>query len=163
MENLIGDVSDDLNAGQTILRAIIIFISALLCIRISGMRAFGKNSALDVVVNIIIGSVLARCIGGNVPFFPSIAAAFAIATIHRVLATIAVQKDWLSKLLKGRPFLLIKDGQMQVENMRRCSITKGDLMAGVRLNGKVERIEDVKEAYFERNGQISVIPKKILE
>jgi uncharacterized membrane protein YcaP (DUF421 family) len=163
MENIIGDANDNLNAAQTILRALIIFFSALVCIRISGMRAFGKNAPLDVVVNIIIGSVLARAIGGHVPFFASIAAAFALALIHRVLAAIATKSDAFSKLIKGRAFLLVKDGQIQEENLRICNLTHGDLHEGIRLNGNLDQVKDVKEAYFERSGQISVIPKENLE
>jgi uncharacterized membrane protein YcaP (DUF421 family) len=159
MEYLIGDANDELNALQTIVRAIIIFISALLCIRISGMRAFGKNSALDVVVNIIVGSVLARAIGGHVPFFPSIAAAFAFSLIHRILAMLATRSDMMSNLLKGKEYPLIKDGKMIPENMRYCNITKGDLLEGIRLTANVNGMEEIKEAYFERSGQISAIPK----
>lgn len=163
MENLLGDANDNLTVSQTILRAVIIFISALICVRLSGMRSFGKNAALDVVVNIIIGSVLARAIGGHVPFFASIAAAFALALIHRILATIATRSDAFSKLIKGRAVLLVKDGRMQEENMKMCNLTHGDLQEGIRLNANIGRIEDVKEAYFERSGQISVVPKENLE
>lgn len=159
MENLIGNDTDTLTVDQTIIRAAIIFVSALLCIRISGMRAFGKNSALDVVVNIMIGSILARTIGGHVPFFASIGAAIALSGIHRILAMLAVRYDTVSKMLKGRERILVKDGKMQRDNMRRCTITEGDLMEGIRLTAKVNDVSEIKEAYFERSGQISAIPR----
>lgn len=160
MEQLIGGTREELDFLQVMVRAIIIFVVAMVCIRISGMRAFAKNSALDVVVHIIIGSILARTIAGNVPFLPSIAGALVFALTHRILASVAVRNDWVSNFLKGKAYLLVKDGEMIPKNMRACNITRGDLLEGIRLNGHTNAIEDVQEAYFERNGQISTILKK---
>jgi uncharacterized membrane protein YcaP (DUF421 family) len=160
MEDWIGSANETLSAGQTILRAVIIFITALVCIRISGMRSFGKSSALDVVVSIIVGSVLARAIGGHVPFFASIAATLVLSVIHRALAFFSVRSDRLSNLLKGKEYLLVKNGEMQRDNMKYCSITEGDLMEGIRMTANVNDLQEIKEAYFERSGQISAIPRE---
>jgi uncharacterized membrane protein YcaP (DUF421 family) len=43
--------------------------------------------------------------------------------------------------------------------MKSKSISDGDLMEAVRLHGKLTAVGDVKEAYLERNGQISVVGK----
>jgi uncharacterized membrane protein YcaP (DUF421 family) len=71
--------------------------------------------------------------------------------------------DWLGyrfprvrPLLRPPPLLLIKDGRLQRRNMRREMITEDELMGHLREHG-VERIEEVKKAYLEGDGRISVI------
>jgi uncharacterized membrane protein YcaP (DUF421 family) len=71
--------------------------------------------------------------------------------------------DWLGYrfpsvrgLIRPPPLLLIKDGRLQRRNMRREMITEDELMGNLREHG-VERIEEVKKAYLEGDGRISVI------
>ncbi len=71
--------------------------------------------------------------------------------------------DWLGyrfprtrRLLRPPPLLLIKDGRMQRRNLRQEMVTEDELMGRLRENG-IERIEEVKKAYLEGDGRISVI------
>jgi uncharacterized membrane protein YcaP (DUF421 family) len=71
--------------------------------------------------------------------------------------------DWLGyrlpsfrRLLRPAPLLLIKDGRLLWRNMRQEMITEDELMGKLREHG-VERIEEVKKAYLEGDGRISVI------
>jgi uncharacterized membrane protein YcaP (DUF421 family) len=52
--------------------------------------------------------------------------------------------------------LLIKDGQMLRRNMRQEMITEDELMSKLREQG-VENVSEVKKAYLEGDGQVSVI------
>jgi uncharacterized membrane protein YcaP (DUF421 family) len=74
--------------------------------------------------------------------------------------------DWIGyrfpiarRLLRPAPLLLIKDGRMQRRNMRQEMITEEELMGRMREQG-IERVEDVKKAYMEGDGSISVIGKE---
>ena len=71
--------------------------------------------------------------------------------------------DWLSfrfprlqRLIEPAPLLLIKDGQLLHQNMRRELITEVDLKGQLRQQGIAE-LSKVKEAYIETDGRISVI------
>lgn len=57
-EWLIGKDSQDINAFQIGLRAIIIFLAALLMLKIGNKRFLGRTTAFDFLLGIIIGSVL---------------------------------------------------------------------------------------------------------
>lgn len=60
--------------------------------------------------------------------------------------------------LESRKLLLIRDGEIQWDNMRKSHISKKDLELALRSNGKITDASDAKEARFERSGDISVIP-----
>ncbi|MGM2885457.1 hypothetical protein ACS2R9_27050, partial [Bacillus cereus group sp. BC64] len=74
-----------LGPGQMVLRAIVVFVVALVLIRIAGRRAFGQRSPFDHVVGILLGAILSRAVVGASPFVATVAASLAIAQLHRVI------------------------------------------------------------------------------
>jgi len=73
--------------------------------------------------------------------------------------------DWLSyhsptmrRVLQPKPLLLVKNGRLYKQNMRKELITKEELIAELRENG-VEDLSEVKEARIEEDGHVSVIKK----
>ena len=71
--------------------------------------------------------------------------------------------DWLSsksprfaRVVAPQALVLIRNGRVHRENLRREMLTPDDLQSRLRLQG-VERVSDVKLALLEEDGQISVI------
>jgi uncharacterized membrane protein YcaP (DUF421 family) len=62
-------------------------------------------------------------------------------------------------LLAPPPLLLVKDGAMIRRNMRKEFITEDELCSELRQQG-IENARDVKAAWLEGNGEISVIRKE---
>jgi uncharacterized membrane protein YcaP (DUF421 family) len=72
--------------------------------------------------------------------------------------------DWLGyhfpafqRFVHPPPLPLVKDGRMIRQNMRRELITEGELMSQLHQHG-VEDVSQVKAAYMEGDGDISIIP-----
>jgi uncharacterized membrane protein YcaP (DUF421 family) len=150
----------DLNALQMSLRAIIIFFVALLLIRFTGMRVFGIKSAFDTCIIIMLGAVLARAVVGASPFISTIIASLALVVVHKIIAIISVGNIFVSHLVKGRPMSLYKDGILNDKNLRKCSLSYGDVMEEVRLKMEQNNMDNIEEIFMERTGKISVIKKK---
>jgi uncharacterized membrane protein YcaP (DUF421 family) len=149
---------DDIAAWQIATRSIVIYVVTVLIARFAGQRFFGQHTAFDIVLGIILGSVLSRAINGTAPFFQTIAAGFTLIFLHVLFATLTFYSHTFGLLFKGHPYQLVKDGEIQWNAMQRSRISEKDLMAAIRLN-HLTTVEHVKEAYLERNGQISVIPR----
>ncbi len=73
--------------------------------------------------------------------------------------------DWLSYLsptvrniLEPKAMLLVRDGQLLRRNMRRELIAEAELMGKLREHG-IGDVKDVKAAFLERDGAISVVKK----
>lgn len=150
----------DLNSLQMSLRAIVIFFIALLLIRYTGMRVFGIKSAFDICITIMLGAVLARAVVGASPFIPTIMASAALVIVHKIIATISVNNQFISHLVKGKPLSLYKDGILNDKNLRKCSLSFGDVMEEVRLEMHQSSMDHIEEIFMERTGKISVILKK---
>ena len=150
---------EDLTALQMAVRSFIMFFIALALIRLGGMRIFGKKTAFDNILVIMIGAILARGVVGASPFFSAVAAAAVMVVVHKILAFLAMKHVWVGMIVKGYRRSLYKNGQFNLKNMRITSISKDDLMEGVRLEINSDNLDEVKEVHIEKNGQISVVKK----
>src|SRR6266496_5851535 len=150
---------EDLTALQMAVRSFIMFFIALALIRLGGMRIFGKRTAFDNILVIMLGAILARGVVGASPFFSAVAAAAVMVVVHKILAFLAMRHVWVGMIVKGYRRSLYKNGQFNLKNMRITSISKDDLMEGVRFEINRSDLDGVKEVYIEKNGQISVVKK----
>lgn len=141
------------------LRAIVVFISVLLIIRIGSRRFISKLSAFDMLVAIMIGSIGSRAITGNSAFGPSIASIAALVAFHWLFSLVCYWTDDLGLWLKGKACQLVKDGELQRKEMRRSGITRRDLHEALRSQGIAGDVDLIHEAWQERDGSISIIRK----
>jgi uncharacterized membrane protein YcaP (DUF421 family) len=150
---------ENLTPLQMAVRSFVMFFIALALIRIGGMRIFGKRTAFDNILVIMLGAILARGVVGASPFFSTVAAAAVMVVIHKILAWLAMKRIWVGMIVKGYRRSLFKNGKYNLKNMKITSISKDDLMEGVRLQINSDTLDDVKEAYIEKNGQVSIVKK----
>jgi uncharacterized membrane protein YcaP (DUF421 family) len=157
---LFGSGDQGLEIGQMALRALVVYVLALALVRLGDKRFIGENSAFDFMMAIILGSIVSRAITGNAPFWPTMAASVVLVAVHWALAWVGFRSDRVGTLVKGRPRMLIEDGEIDWDQMRKASIGEEDLLSALRRNGGVEDPGDVTRACLERNGSISVIPRE---
>jgi uncharacterized membrane protein YcaP (DUF421 family) len=146
------------NAWQLSLRAAILFVLGVVFLRISGRRTFSHATPLDIVVAIIVGSNLSRVITGKAAVLPTLSATLVLVILHRLVAMATLRWSWLATLMKSRPSVLVRDGVVDDDALRRHGLSPDDLAEGLRLE-QVERPEDARLATLEGGGRISVVPK----
>ncbi len=162
IENLLGlGVQPiELTLAQVCLRGIIVFIAALIIVRIANKRFLAKMTAFDSVLGFILASALARAINGSAPFFPTLVMALVLVLLHRALSRVAFHSGRLGHLIKGTEAKVVQGGELLRETMQKHNISERDLLEEARLNGQVTELGQIKTATLERSGQISVIPKE---
>ena len=158
--NEIFGTGEDLSPMQMAARAFVMFFIALLLIRLAGMRIFGIKTAFDNILVIMLGAILSRGVAGSSPFFSTVAAAAAMIAVHKILAWLAMKYIWIGKIVKGYRHSLYHDGMMREENLRKTSVSKDDLMEGVRLEIHKNTLEEVDQIFIEKTGEISVVKKQ---
>lgn len=160
MINLIWGEGEHLNALQMAVRAGLMFFIALLLIRLGGMRIFGKKSAFDTIIVIMLGAVLARGIVGASDYWATVAASAVMIGINRLLAWLSEKFTVVNNVIKGKPLVIYESGEINWEHMRMSSLTRSDLMESLRLETEKESLSDIDKAYMETNGRISFIVKR---
>ena len=150
----------ELTFPQIALRGTIIFFLALVMVRIGDKRFFAKRSAFDVILAFMLASVLARAVNGSAPFFETIGGAFVLILLHRFMGHWAYHSHRFSCWIKGEADRVIEGGQLNRDILKKHHISDGDLLEDLRLQVNKKEFDAVEEAWLERNGQISFIPKK---
>jgi hypothetical protein len=149
----------DLTFLQISLRGIIVFLATLIMIRVGHKRSLARKTAFDAVLIVIVASVLSRAINGTAAFFATLGGSLVIVLVHRLLAFIAYYSHGFGVLIKGRPELIIEDGNLILGSMRRNHISRHDVEEDLRLAAKTEDLKDIRAGYVERSGDISFIEK----
>jgi uncharacterized membrane protein YcaP (DUF421 family) len=120
-------------------------------------RQAGVVGITDLLVVVLIADAIQNAMSGD---------SHSVTDGILLVATIVFWSyalDWLGyhfapvgRFVHPSPLPLVKDGKMLRRNMRREFITEEELMSTLRKQG-AESVEDVKAAYMEGDGHISVI------
>jgi uncharacterized membrane protein YcaP (DUF421 family) len=154
-QDLIGKNSESILWWQMTIRGVLVFLFGLVLIRVFAIRAFGRQSALDIVIGIVVGSNLSRAITANAPFVPTLIATAAIIILYWLFEHLAVRWKLFSRLTKGAPVPLIEAGTRDDRSMRRAAVSEGDIEEAARSSGMPPA--DIGDATLERSGKISVV------
>ncbi len=156
----IGREPSDLEWHQVVLRALIIYACGLLLVRFAHKRFMSRNSAIDMVLAIMLGTVLGRAINGSAPFVATVAGVAALVIAHRAISALTWFSATARKLLEGESRDLVRNGQVRDKELARARIALDDLEESLRQQGRVKHASEVELAVLERNGRISVLPRK---
>jgi hypothetical protein len=150
----------ELTFVQMSLRGVSIFLLTLVMVRLSSKRSLAEKTAFDAILLVIIASVLSRAINGSAGFFTSIGCSFVLVFLHRLFSWIACRSHAFGKIIKGCPAIVIENGQLQRDAMRRNLISEHDLEEDLRLNARTDDPLKIRTARVERSGDISFIKAK---
>jgi uncharacterized membrane protein YcaP (DUF421 family) len=153
----LGAEPKELTFLQISLRGIVVFLTALVMVRLSSKRSLAEKTAFDAVLIVIIASMLARAINGSAAFWPTLGTGFVLVVLHRLLGAAAYYSHGFGILIKGKAVVLVENGKLQRTNMWLNHISEHDLEEDMRLDAATEDLSKIKVARVERSGDISFI------
>jgi uncharacterized membrane protein YcaP (DUF421 family) len=168
MSYLTFDVGDALGLGreataltftQISLRGMVVFVATLIIVRCGDRRFLSQKTAFDAVLGFILASMLARAVNGTAALLPTLGGGFVLVIMHRILAYWSRRSHAFGLLIKGRSDVVVRDGKLDEGVASRNRLSEHDLLEDIRLNGNVGELGEIGLAVFERNGQISVVPR----
>ncbi|HET7608068.1 MAG TPA: YetF domain-containing protein, partial [Gammaproteobacteria bacterium] len=72
-------------------------------------------------------------------------------------------KGWLprvDRLIEGQPLVILRDGVPLRSRMRIERVDDEDILTAARELQGIDRLEDIERAVLERNGGISIVPRR---
>lgn len=84
----------------------------LAIIRVFGRKAFGKQSPIDIVLAIVIGSNLSRTLTATAPLLPTLAATLVLVLCYWSVGQLAARWNMFSRLVKGDPITLVQEAAL---------------------------------------------------
>lgn len=145
--------------AEKVVRSVVVYLFLLVAFRFTGKRQVGQLTPFDLVVLLIISNVVQNAVIGNDNSLGGgLLGATTILVLNYAIAEVAFRSKRARRLLETQPTLLIHNGHILQDNLRRERITIDDLLGALRRNGLVEPAE-VRFAVLEENGSISVVPR----
>ncbi|GAK11312.1 DUF421 domain-containing protein [Geomicrobium sp. JCM 19039] len=136
-------------------RVLFFYFFLLISLRVMGKREVGELTLLDFVVSIMIAEFAVTGIEEESlieGMFPIII----LACLQIVLAYISLKSNRLRDLLDGQPTIVIENGKVDEQAMRRLRYNFDDLMLQLRQHDLTD-FTQVAYAILEPSGDLSVI------
>lgn len=153
-------INENISPLEIAARSAVMFVVALLLMRVAGMRPFGKGEPFDQIITFLIGGILSRGVVGATPFIPTVVSMIVIILIHKLFAKLSIYNKWFGAKVKGEKVLLYRNGTFIPGNMERVNITEHDILEDLRLEVQMGDLKKIEEVYMERTGKISFVKKQ---
>jgi len=139
------------------LKAAVMYFMALLMIRFLGKRALGELGPFDFVVMTGVGhTVVSVALDKSIPFWEGMVILATLAALEYLMGYLAMKNQKLSHLITGQPVVLIDDGRIIKENLKKEKFNVDDLMQELRKQG-IRDLDEVDKGILESCGGFSVI------
>ncbi|GBL35667.1 UPF0702 transmembrane protein YrbG [Filimonas sp.] len=140
-------------------KSVIIYLFIIVAIRIFGKKELSQLSVVDLVFILLISnSVQNAMVGDNNEVQGGIAAALGLFISNYIFKWLLRAFPQFSKIAQGDKIMLIHEGHLMKENLKRSMLSMEELEQVVREHG-VKSITDVNLAVLEVDGNISVLSK----
>ncbi|MBW3605091.1 MAG: DUF421 domain-containing protein [Actinobacteria bacterium] len=142
--------------GQVALSGVLIYGAVIAANRINGLRTFAKMSGYDFAATVAIGSIVASVtLSVSTPVSSGVVAVITVVGGQRVL-TVLRRRSAVKRLVDNAPMLLVHDGQVLADGLRRTGIAPDDVREKVRAAG-AGSMREVAAVVLETSGDVSVI------
>ncbi len=143
----------------TFLRTAIMYIIILAIMRFSGKRQLGELQISELVVTILISELAAIPMQDlDAPMVNGIISIIVLVCLEIIVSFICMKSAVLKSVFEGHSCILIENGRIDQQQMKKVRFTIDDLMESLRQKG-VSKIDSVNTAVLETSGKVSVILK----
>ncbi len=145
--------------AEKIIRPVLVYVALLLAFRFLSKRDLTQNTTFDLLIVLLLSNVVQNAlIGEDNSILGSLAGAATLLLLSTGLNRLSAKSIKARRLLEGEPILLVHNGRLLDDNMLKYAVSRADLNAGLRGQNMIT-LEDVRYAFLELDGTISVIRK----
>lgn len=139
-------------------RTLILYFLIMFGLRLMGKRQIGELEPTELVLTMMISDLATVPMQDfGIPLLAGVIPILTLLALSMLMSQLSLRYLRFRELVCGTPTVLIRDGQLQQESMRKNRYTLDELLEELRGQG-IASIEDVKYAVLENSGQLSVLP-----
>jgi len=136
---------------ESVIRPALVYLFVLALLRLTGKRTLAQITTFDFVLLLIISedNSMINC-------------AIVVSTLVglNILMSLLKQRSaWFDRLLDDIPLVIVADGKPLKDRMYKARVDEDDVLDAARENHGLERMDQIRHAILERDGQISIIPR----
>ena len=139
-------------------RTILLYLVLLSVVRLMGKRQIGQMEPSEFVVAMLVADLAAIPMQDSaIPLFSGLVPILTVLGAELVLSGAALLSIRLRKILCGKPVILIENGKILQQNLRRTRVTMDELTGHLREKDILD-LRRVQYAILETYGNLSVFP-----
>ncbi len=143
---------------EIILRSVVIYGYTLILLRWVGGRSIAQLSLVEFLLVIALGSAVGDAMFyADVPLLHALAVITVVVLISKGIERLTLRSRRMNEIIDGSPVLVVQDGVVQMEGLAARGLSTAELASVLRLAG-ISTLGEVRAAYLEPSGQISVFP-----
>lgn len=144
--------------GSTAYRSIISLIALFIVTKIIGKKQVSELSLFDYVIGISIGNFAAELsINLETNVINGTIAVIIFGLVAYIVSYISLKSMSFRRFFFGVPTVIIQDGKILIDSMKKCRIDINDLLEQARIAGFFD-ISEICCAIMESNGSMSFLP-----
>lgn len=139
-------------------RTVILYFLIMIGLRLMGKRQIGELEPGELVLTMMISDLATVPMQDfGIPLMAGVIPILTLLALSMLLSQLSLTSLRFRRLACGAPSVLIREGVLQQEAMRRNRYTLDELLEELRGQG-ITGVEDVKYAVLENSGHLSVLP-----
>ena len=140
------------------LRTIILYLVLIVTIRLMGKRQIGQMEPSEFVVTMLVANLATIPMqDAGLPLYSGIIPILTVLGAELLLSALALKNTKFRRLLCGKPVILIENGNILQQNLRKTRVTLDELTSHLREKDVLD-IKAVQYAILETGGSLSVFP-----
>jgi len=140
-----------------VVRSLAVYFFMVIAVRVFGKNQLSQLNAGDVILLLLISNAVQNAmVGSNSSLEGGIVAALVLFAANFVVKKFIFKDQKIKELIEDHPYILVKDGVVYPEILKKVSISEDELEEAVHEHG-IEKVSEVKLAILEVDGNISVI------
>lgn len=144
----------------TFIRTAIFYFVTMVAMRIMGKRQIGQLEPTELVVTIMISELATMPIQDiDSPLINTVISISSLVAFEILISVISLKSQAMRHSISGKYSVLIDEGKINVEEMKKVQLTVDELMEELRQNG-VLNPHDVRYCVLETSGKMSVFTKE---
>ncbi len=142
-----------------IFKTVVIYFLILVLVRIMGKREIGQLSPFDFVIAIMIAEMAVMPIEKDeINLIQGVTPIILLVILELIIAYVSLKSNFLRGIISGRPQILIKNGEIEYNSLKKTRYNINDLLMQLRFKD-VFNIDEVELALLEPSGELSVVRK----
>lgn len=145
---------------EKILRPVIVYFFLVVMLRLSGKRELVQLNPFDLVVLLTLSNTVQNAIiGDDNSVSGGLLGATSLLAVNYLVVRFLYKHKELDQIVEGRADVLIENGKLRPEHLKKELITTAQLEAAARKQG-FGSLSEVDQCILEPGGTLSFIGKK---
>lgn len=146
--------------GAIVISRVVTILPLLLGVTIMmGRRAVGELPVFDFLIILTLGSIAGADIADpRVPHIHTVIAMLGVSVLQIVAARLSIRYRSVGRLISFEPIIVIRDGKLLKENMRKCRYSIDNVLQMMR-EADVFDMKEVDIGIIEANGKLTILKK----